>query len=131
MKFFNYYYYLFRIQLNNELPLLSQSFYKIFWLLRMRWPWVGLNSVAAPFTAQKFVVFTKLSSRNHAQCIVVHVSSILKACFFLTCSMFRRGIIMQTKTLKGCEHFIKNLPWLLAPSLIFQECPCFNPNNFC
>ena len=61
----------------------------------MRWPWVALNSVVAPFTAQKFVVFTKVSSRNQTQCIVVHVSSILKAFpffFFFACSMFRRGI---------------------------------------
>ena len=59
--------------------------------MRMRWPWVALNSVVAPFTAQKFVVFTKLSSRNQAQCIVVYVSSIQKA-FFFAPSMLRRGM---------------------------------------
>ena len=97
----------------------------------MRWPWAALNSVVPPFTAQKFVVFTKVSSRNQTQCIVVHVSSILKAFFFFARSMFRRGITYADQnTQKGCKHFIQNLPWLLAPSLISQECPCLNPNNF-
>ena len=67
----------------------------------MRWPWVALNSVFAPFTAQKFLVFTKLSSRNQAQCIVVHGEFECKG-FFLPVVCLDAELPMQTnlKTLK-------------------------------
>ena len=72
----------------------------------MRWPWAALNSVVPPFTAQKFVVFTKVSSRNQTQCIVVHVSSILKAFFFLPVLCIDAELPMQTKTLKKAVNIL-------------------------
>ena len=76
--------------------------------MRMRWPLVGLNSVVAPFTAQKFVVFTKLSARNQAQCIVVHVSSTLNSGIFLVLPVLclDAEFLMQTETLENAVSIL-------------------------
>ena len=75
--------------------------------MRMRWPLVGLNSVVAPFTAQKFVLFTKLSARNQAQSIVVHVSLTLNSgIFFWPVLCLDAEFLMQTKTLENAVSIL-------------------------
>ena len=99
----------------------------------MRWPWVALSCVVA----QEFVGFKKLSSRNQAQCIVVHVSFILQAFFFCPFYVYMANNFIQHGR-RACElchlldfpNLVKNCPFAPQPS-IYLHVPKYSSQKGC
>ena len=76
--------------------------------MRMRWPFLGLNSLVAPFTEQKLLVLQSyLQEPSAVHCSAREFNSKLRNFFLLFPVLcFDAEFLMQTKTLENAVSIL-------------------------